>query len=196
MGVHIFDTPFTALELTEPNWVKNTCRKPTGVGHPLKNRVEYEFPETKYTDGPLQWIWYDGRGAPPKLKDLELPGDWKLPGQGAMFIGQHGRLLLPHVGGPRLFPEEKFADYKRPKMKTADHYHQWIDTILGEGKCSADFDLSGKLTEAILLGVVANRFPDTKLIWDAKNLKFTNESGANQYLRRDYRDGFGVSGLT
>ena len=73
MGVHIFDTPFTALELTAPNWVKTTCRKPTGVGHPEQNVVEYEFPGTKFTTDKLLWTWYDGSNAPPAAKDVGLP---------------------------------------------------------------------------------------------------------------------------
>jgi predicted dehydrogenase len=39
MGVHIFDTPYAALELTFPKWAKTTCRPPTGIGHPEKNMV-------------------------------------------------------------------------------------------------------------------------------------------------------------
>jgi hypothetical protein len=67
---------------------------------------------------------------------------------------------------------------------------------LGTGTCSADFNYSGKLTEALLLGVVANRFPDTKLMWDAKAMRVTNEPAANAFLKRDYRDGFTVKGLS
>ena len=52
------------------------------------------------------------------------------------------------------------------------------------------------LTEALLLGVVANRFPDQKLNWDANALQVTNVSEANQYLQRTYRKGFEVENLT
>ena len=62
MGVHIFDTPYRALALTYPTWVRTTCRKPTGVGHPERNIVEYEFPGTPYTTDTMRWTWYDGTG--------------------------------------------------------------------------------------------------------------------------------------
>ncbi len=65
MGVHIFDTPFTALQLTAPTWVVTDCRPPTGVGHPEKNQVTYEFPGTPFTTDTLTWKWYDGLSAPP-----------------------------------------------------------------------------------------------------------------------------------
>ena len=105
-------------------------------------------------------------------------------------------MLLPHVGEAVLFPMEKYKDYKRPDVPNVDHYHQWVNACLGEGKTSADFGYAGPLTEALLLGVVANRFPDTKLEWDAANLKVTNLPEANKLLRSTYRQGFEVAGLS
>ncbi len=195
MGVHIFDTPYAALELTAPKWAKTTCRKPTGIGHPEKNIVQYEFPGTKYTTDSLIWTWYDGGYAPPKGDEVELPEGVKLPGQGSLFIGEGGMMLLPHVGEARLFPEEKFKDYKRPDVSSNNHYHQWVDACLGKGETSASFSYGGPLTEALLLGVVANRFPEQKLMWDAENLKVTNLPEANSLIKRHYRKDFQVAGL-
>jgi predicted dehydrogenase len=196
MGVHIFDTPYAALELTAPKWAKTTCRAPTGVGHPEKNVVEYEFPGTKYTTDSLIWTWYDGSFAPPKGDDLKLPVDLKLPGQGSLFVGEGGLLLLPHVAEAVLFPQEKFKDYQRPDVKDGNHYHQWVDACLGEGKTSASFSYAGPLTEALLLGVVANRFPEQKLDWNAAKLEVTNVADASQLIKRPYRKGFEVAGLS
>ena len=195
MGVHIFDTPYTALELTTPRWAKTSCRAPTGVGHPEKNKVEYEFPGTKFTADTLSWIWFDGGYAPPKAEELKLPTEIKLPDQGALFVGEGGQMLLPHVGEAVLFPEAKFRDYKRPEVENGNHYHQWVDACLGEGKTSADFSFAGSLTESLLLGVVANRFPDTKLMWDTEKLQVTNLPEANKIVKRDYRKGFEIEGL-
>jgi predicted dehydrogenase len=195
MGVHIFDTPYTALELTAPNWVKTSCRKPTNVGHPEKNLVEYEFPGTAYTTETMVWKWYDGKFAPPSPTDVGLPEGTRLPGQGALFIGEAGQLLLPHIGEPILMPEEKFAGIERPQLENNNHYHQWVDTCAGEDETSMSFSLGGPLTEALLLGVVANRFPDETLKWDAENLVVTNIEKANELIRRTYRAGFEVEGL-
>ncbi len=195
MGVHIFDTPYTALKLTAPNWVKTSCRNPTNVGHPEKNLVEYEFPGTEYTTDTMVWKWYDGGYAPPKPETMGLPEGTQLPGQGSLFVGEEGHLLLPHIAEAKLFPEEKFADYQRPDVSNDDHYHQWVDACCGEGKTSADFNLGGPLTEALLLGVVANRFPDQKLFWDAENMTVKNVEEANALIRREYLSGFEVAGL-
>ena len=186
MGVHIFDTPYDALALTAPNWAETTCRPPTGVGHPERNIVQYEFPGTDFTTDTLIWTWYDGADAPPK--DLDLPAGLNLPGQGSLFIGEEGTLLLPHVGEARLFPEERFKDYQRPEVPNNNHYHQWVNACLGEGKTSADFSYAGPLTEALLLGVVANRFPGQRLEWDAENLKVTNVPEANPLITHNYRE--------
>ena len=203
MGVHIFDTPYNALALDVPLTIKNKCRKPNGYGFPVNNSVEYTFPGTPYTANTLTWIWSDGPGAPANNKDLKLPKRDKLPLQGAMFIGEKGRLLLPHfMERPRLITDN---DYKEIDIKKYDpndllgntendyerdapkHYHQFVDACLGKDKVSAPFSYSSRLTETILLGVIAGRFPNKTLHWNNEKAKFQEEE-ANQYLTGNYRD--------
>ena len=203
MGVHIFDTPYNALALDVPLTIKNKCRKPNGYGFPVNNSVEYTFPGTPYTANTLTWIWSDGPGAPASNKDLKLPKRDKLPLQGAMFIGEKGRLLLPHfMERPRLIINNEYKeidikkydpndllgntenDYERDAPK---HYHQFVDACLGKEKVSAPFSYSSRLTETILLGVIAGRFPNKTLHWNNEKAKFQEEE-ANQYLTGNYRD--------
>jgi predicted dehydrogenase len=186
MGVHIFDTPYTALDLDVPNTVNTACREPSGYGHPENNVVTYEFPGTKYTTKSLKWVWYDGPGAPQDHKDLSLPGNEKLPDQGAMFVGKKGRLLLPHWDYPKLIVNNKYEPVEFPELEINDHYHQFVDSCLGKDECSASFDYSARLTESILLGVIANRFPNKTLHWDIASAKF-KEQEANQLLDFKYR---------
>lgn len=187
MGVHIFDTPYTALELDVPRTIKTSCRPPTGFGHPEKNIVEYEFPGTAYTADHLKWVWYDGPGAPDKHDDLKLPGNDKLPEQGAMFIGEKGNLLLPHwQQDPKLIVNGNYEQVDMPQIDRVDHYHQFVDACMGKAKCSAPFSYAARLTESILLGVVANRFPEETLHWDIKKARFA-EKEANKLLKSKYR---------
>lgn len=198
MGVHIFDTPYNALQLTVPLTVKNSCRQPNDFGHAEKNHVTYVFPGTKQTTRTLEWVWYDGKGAPELQDELKLPGGETLPDQGAMFIGENGmRLLLPHfMEPPRLIVNDKYKpidikkydpDGKAGKPVTSyekespKHYHEFVDACLGKGKCSAPFSYAAKLTEVILLGVIAARFPDQTLHWDGKKARFKEEE-ANRFL--------------
>ena len=199
MGVHIFDTPYNALDLDIPKTIKNECRQPTGFGFPENNIVTYEFPGTKYTSKKFKWIWHDGPGAPADHKDLRLPNGDELPDQGAMFIGEKGKLLLPHfMQLPRHIVKgayvdldlESFSDVGSPTQdygtESNKHYHQFVDACLGKGECTAPFSYAARLTETILLGVIAGRFPNQKLHWDAEKARFKDEA-ANHFLDAPYR---------
>ena len=206
MGVHIFDTPYNALDLDVPLTIKNNCRKPNGFSFPEKNIVTYEFPGTKYTTDSLKWTWNDGPNTPTSFSnhnDLKLPNNDKLPAQGAMFIGEKGRLLLPHfMQLPKLIVDNKYTDLDISKFEKSGqitdkpirdyagesylHYHQFVDACLGKDTCSAPFSYSSRLTETILLGVIAGRFPGKTLHWDSKSQKFEEEE-ANKFLDFTYR---------
>lgn len=235
MGVHIFDTPYNALALDVPRTIKNECRETNGFGFPENNKVTYEFPGTDYTTETLTWIWSDGPGAPEMHEDLLLPGaegnmknsktkgteeasvedkmslesktsaQGELPDQGAMFIGEKGRLLLPHfMQLPKKIVDGEYVDisseiaaveekYKMGKpirnyeSEGPKHYHQFVDACLGKGECTAPFSYAARLTETILLGVIAGRFPHQTLHWDGENGKFKEEA-ANEFLDAPYRE--------
>jgi len=189
MGIHIFDTPFDALALTAPTWVKTECRKPNHFSLPTKNVVKYGFEGTQYTTKDFEWIWYDGKYAPPKPDgnpDLELPEGLDLPRQGAMFVGEKGRMLLPHIAGPQFFPKSIYKTLIKPDIPTkVNHYTQWMDAIYGKGDApSANFDYAAPMCETVLLGVVAGRFPGKTLNWDGCKMECTNLPEANQYVAK------------
>ena len=70
-------------------------------------------------------------------------------------------------------------DYERDAPK---HYHQFVDACLGRDKTSAPFSYSARLTETILLGVIAGRFPNETLHWDSEKARF-KEDKANAFLK-------------
>lgn len=199
MGVHIFDTPYNALKLDVPKTIKNNCRNPTGFGYPENNLVTYEFPATEYTTENFKWIWYDGPCAPDNHDDLILPGNEQLHDQGAMFIGEKGRLYLPHFQKlPQLIVDGSYQEIDVDKFglggpvrdyasESKKHYHQFVDACLGKDEVSAPFSYASRLTETILLGVIAGRFPNQTLHWDNENAKFKEEE-ANKYLDGIYRE--------
>jgi hypothetical protein len=148
--------------------------------------VTYQFPGTAYTTDTLKWVWYDGEGAPKKHRDLKLPNGEELPNQGAMFIGEKGRLLVPHWAFPKLIVGKQYEKVDYPELEEVDHYHQFVDACMGKTETSAPFSYAARLTEAILLGVVANRFPNKKLHWDNASSTFA-ETEANALLGGTYR---------
>ncbi|SOE23962.1 Predicted dehydrogenase [Spirosomataceae bacterium TFI 002] len=187
MGVHIFDTPYTALNLDVPKTIKTSCRETNGFSHPEHNIVTYQFPATEYTTKKFKWIWYDGPGAPELHKELEMPNGDKLPDQGAMFIGEKGRILLPHINTPKHIVDGAYVDIDFPELEKANHYHQFVDACLGKAETSAPFSYASRLTEAILLGVIANRFPNKTLHWNNETQRF-KEPEANALLDVPYRE--------
>lgn len=196
MGCHIIDPVVWALDLPAPTrlWYEGPAPKPETF--PEWEIIHYDFPGTKYTAGEaVSVVWYDGGKMPPQ-ELAQMPEGQKLPNQGCLFVGEEGTLVTPHGGRPALFPQEKFRDFEFPQLPPQDHYLQWTDAIRGEGKTTSDFDYAGPLTETVLLGTIAARFPNEKLEWDSANLKFTNLSAANDYVHQEYRKGWEVEGLS
>lgn len=191
MGIHILDPVASAIELGLPRRIVSHSPEAPATSHGLQNHVEYTFAATDRVVEGFKLTWSDGGMMP----DTSAWPETKLPGQGSMFIGEKGYMLLPHVGAPRLYPEKAFADYERPRVQGANHWHLWVDACLGGEETTAGFDYSGPLTEVLLLGVVANRFPKQVLEYDAEGVAIPNFAEAHAMLRRTYREGFEVEGL-
>jgi hypothetical protein len=118
------------------------------------------FPGTKYTLGKtIYGSWRDGGLKPDVSLSPHYPKEKELPPSGSMIIGELGTLILPHVGDPHLYPDDKFANYPKPQLEPRDHYHEFVNAALGKGTAGCNFDYAGPLTEAVLLANVANRFP-------------------------------------
>ncbi|HEY3440423.1 MAG TPA: Gfo/Idh/MocA family oxidoreductase [Paludibaculum sp.] len=196
MGCHIYDPVFEALKLTAPISVRSEGPAPGPDNWAINAVIHYTFPGTEYSAGKtINITWYDGDERPPR-EILELIAGNRVPGTGSIFVGEKGVMLLPHIAAPVLLPQAQYRDFPMPKVQPADHYHQFVEAVLGNGKTSTSFDYSGALTEAVLLGPVATRFPKTTLEWNARKLKFTNSPEANAHVRRRYRSGWSVKGLS
>lgn len=194
MGCHILDPVFGALALTAPTSVRSEGGSPNAESWGLDSQVRYLFPGTPHTAETLTLTWYDGDRRPPD-EVKSLIGDRPLSDQGSIYIGTEGVLYAPYIADPILLPAEKFADYRRPQPEGDDHYLQFVEACRGNGRTSAPFSYSGPLTEMVLLGCLATRFPETTLDWDAEALKVPSVPDAGRFVRRDYRAGWSVPGL-
>ena len=195
MGCHIFDPVFDSIGLTAPISIRSEGVAPNQWNWATDSRIHYVFPGTKYTaESTLNVTWYDGTSRPPAEIIALLEGD-ELPAIGSIFVGTEGVMVLPHIARPLLYPDKKFKDFKYPEIISGDHYGEFVEACRGNGKTMASFSYAGPLTEAVLLGGVASRFPKTTLNWNAAKLKFA-EGEANQFIRRGYRRGWTVKGLS
>ncbi len=192
-GCHILDPVFGALGLTAPTSIQ---AEHAGTNHevwPGPETVTYTFPGTARTLGDtIQVVWRDGGLKPPR--DLaQLPDGTELPANGSLFIGEGGIMVLPHVGAPLLYPQDRFANREKPSVQGSNHWHDWVDAVLAAKKTTDGFEYAGPLAETVQLGNVAARMPGKLLQWNAESLRFTNLDEANKLLTKNYRKGFEVT---
>jgi hypothetical protein len=206
IGCHIFSAPWKALNLKAPLSIQARVNKEWMASPELRaqlwaraNHITWVFPGNALTVGgqPLTVEWFDGVEPdfyiPEEFRKL-YPGE-RFPQEAALILGENGALLLPHTSGPQLLPREKFAAEARPVVKGENHYHAFINSILDNTPCESPFEISGPMSEAVILGTVATRTPGVKLEWDSQALKITNSGDANALLRRSYRQGWKIDGL-
>lgn len=186
MACHVMDLPFWALDLRHPTTIEAKGPAVDRETTPAGLEVKYEFPALG-TRGPLALHWYDGDAKPAILDQNKLP-KW---GLGVLFVGEKG-MLQADYGRRLLFPASDFRDFQPPSKTVADsigHHAEWIGACKDGRPTTCNFDYSGALTEAVLLGNVAYR-AGQKIEWDGASMKATNCPEAEAFLRRDYRKGW------
>jgi predicted dehydrogenase len=164
--------------------------------------------------GKIKVSWMDGGLLPERPEELgadEAMGNWD---GGVIFEGTKGKVMADCYGAnPRLLPTKLMTETTMPAEKIKrvpeGHYVQWVNACIdgyGKGVTSSPFEYAGPFTESILIGNLAIRswmmqnpnmkgwgdkyLGRKKLLWDAKNMKITNFEEANQFVKREYRDGW------
>ena len=113
---------------------------------------------------------------------------------GVLFIGEKGALFADYYEY-KLLPETEFEGFVPPEPTIAPsigHHQEWIEACKHGTSTLCEFQYSGVLTEAVLLGNVAFR-TGKKLEWNAAALKVPNVPEAERFLRREYRKGWTTS---
>lgn len=217
MACHIMDAAFRILPIDFPTEVE--CSSTTAWSDffqeasyndscPSSSIIHMKFPR-KDGKGDIQFTWMDG-GLLPKRPEELLPDEPMSDRNGGyIFEGTKGKLMGDYGIPPVLLPTSRMKEMlpspSIPRVVGAQegHYTQWVDACLaGYGKLqvSSPFDYAGPFTEAVLMGNLAIRsyamrddkgYPGRKkLLWDAKNMKITNFDEANQFVKREYREGW------
>jgi hypothetical protein len=196
------DHPFWSLDLGYPTTIETLSTPFNGASFPHATTTYYEFP-ARGSMPPVKLTWYDGGLLPPKPEEL---GDERMnPGGGLMYVGSKGKLIQDTYGEkPRLYLDGKKVESPAPppqkleRIAYQEHEMNWVEAIQGKAEISSPFEYAAKLTEVMLLGVVALR-AGTKVHYDGANMKVTNSVASSdqplegeQLLRREYRAGFGL----
>jgi predicted dehydrogenase len=198
-GCHTLDTPVWALDLDAPTSVECVSRADSLKGViPTGSQVIFHFP-AKGDRGPVRLSWFDG------------PQDWSKVGRIDKFdvetvrshskacwmVGTKGAIGCgTHAGRPAITPSEVRKIYREKKPAksiprvTGGPFREWLRAIKGEGpEPGSNFSYSSKLTEIILLGVLAQRF-NTRIEWDAVNGLITNQPELNAFVKEPVREGW------
>ena len=193
MGAHLMDHSMWALDLGYPTTIETLATPFNGACFPNATMTVYEFPARNGKPA-VKMTWYDGGLKPPK--PVELGDAEELSGTGgALLVGSKGKLLHDTYGrNPRLLPASLHASYGKPAMKLPripeeNHEMNWVDAAKGKTPASCPFEYAAKLTEVMLLGVVALK-AGRKIEYDGANMRITNVPAANQYLQREPRAGW------
>lgn len=198
MGCHHFDTSFDALRLTAPLRVRQTTPITTGPLWGKQRQVELIFPGSDVTaHDTVKLTWHDGEQQPDASRIALPSGVDALPESGTCWVGETGMIFKNYRGGkPVVLPEAKFpADSYQTKFAKQDHYHDWVDAVIEDRKACDDFSHGGPLTEAVLVGAMADRVSNDWLQWDHANQTFPNSPEATSLVSRMYRDGWSIPGL-
>lgn len=135
--------------------------------------------------------------------------------KGVMTCGTYGHEPKLFFGNKKVNDAElaklKIEASDLQKMPESGHQTAWVQACKAgfhskEHKAlTSSFDYSGPLTETVIMGNLGIRsynirkplekggfsYPGRKpLLWDGPNMKITNFDEANQFVRRNYRDGW------
>jgi predicted dehydrogenase len=182
---HYCDLAFWALDLRHPTSV--SAEGPVHAESTARWTIaRQEYPQRG--DLPAVTLnWYSGGAYPALVQEQQIPR-WR---SAVLFLGSKGNLIADY-GRHQLLPEAEYAGFQRPEPfipESIGHHREWIEASKTGGPTTCNFDYSGALTEAALLCNVALRTGKT-LQWDAQNLKAIGCPEADQFLRREYREGW------
>jgi hypothetical protein len=214
MGHYSLWPVFREFDLDAPIAVESTpshvCSIKDNVSSKIQNDYSFPFASTirfrfaaKGNRPAIDLFWYDGGMKPPMPEEAE-DNNRELPAEGMMFVGDKGKILAGfHCDNPQIVPERKSRQYWADKGAAAPLPQErssaraarnpvWVKAFRGGEPTYGDFLLAGPISEAFNLGAVSLRLGGKRLLWDSENMKISNVPGANKYLVREYRKGWGL----
>jgi len=160
----------------------------------------------------IKLYWYDG-GMRPFTPDELLEDGKSIPATGSLFVGDKGVIL-----NNELIPAKKMQEYRTAKGLPQPEGRggrrggggggggetEWVAAFKGGPASAGNFLNAANCSEAIALAGATIRYSRKifnenhcapALQWDKEAMKFTNVPEANQYLTREYRDGWKLTGV-
>jgi hypothetical protein len=188
---------------------------------PPSSRTQLKFEATEKNPSAIKLNWTDGGLRPfhPELIPADHSLGDENSTNGVIMMGEKGIMTCGTYGlNPKIYlnsGELIIPDFENKENETLPengHHTKWVDACkdgFGSEKhkeLTSSFDFAGPLTESILMSNLAIRsynlrdkignnfeYPGRKkLLWDGVNMKITNFEPANQFVKRDYREGWSL----
>ena len=198
MGAHTMDLLWNAVDATTPTSAEAKGEAFNPDVTPVELAMHFQHPANSWRPE-IKISWYQGGLMP------ESPSSWidlRKIGHGALFTGSEGYLLCD-FSKRLIIPLGTKSDfsYFHPRAEKdliptmRGFVEQWFAACQDpkRNKTSCNFDYSGLMHEQQMLGLAAYR-AGTKLQYDGRTGKVTNNEAANKFLRRTYRDGWKLVG--
>lgn len=132
--------------------------------------------------------------------------------KGVISCGTYGRIpkLYTNDGEVREMPDDFESNNPYVKMAEFGHQHAWAEACkagfgsIAHQSLTSSFDYAGPMTETVLMGnlairsyglrevkgMSANYYGRKKLLWNGEDMRITNFEEANQFVSREYREGW------
>ena len=218
MACHIMDLGYWAMQpdagpRLSPQSVIAKQEGATDLSPPINSVITWQFGPSQYAsaDG-FKFHWYDGyidahfdRDSWQLVKkgnEYNHPGEDVLEGMdfskfGSVIIGEQGKLFFHRAKNNWVLKTSnnidgfEWPEQSLPRAPGQDNYQEWFNAVTGKiDQGESNFSLAGPMTETILLGVLAQREPETTLKWDAKAMEVKGRPDLKKHIQREYRDGW------
>lgn len=218
MACHIMDVGFWSMQpdngqRLSPVSVIAQQEGATDLSPPINSIITWNFGPSQYASkNGFKFHWYDGyvdahfdretwqlikNGDEYNHPDQEVLDGMDFSQFGSVIIGEEGKLFFHRSKNNWVLKTSSHIDRfewpepSLPRAEDKDNYREWFNAIDGKiDQGQSNFSLAGPMTETILLGVLAQRQPDTLLKWNAEKMAIEGRPDLKQYIQREYRDGW------
>lgn len=205
MGIYSLWPVFTGLNLqcaeSAHTWATHTCHIAHHVSRTTENDFAYptaciqrfRLPAGAFTPE-VDLFWYDGGMKPRLPKEIEAL-DIEMEREGILFLGDAGAIFADFRGAnPRLLADGQnnplFMEETAGQEEGRDRRENpWLAAFLAGEQSPGSFLNAAAITDTVNLGTVALR-AGKKVFFDSEKMQITNDSEANAYLYREYREGW------
>ena len=178
-----------------------TCEVKEYRCHSIENNLSFPYASSIHLDvtvtkggDNIDVYWYDG-GMKPQTPKIMRNKDQELDATGVLFVGEDGIIKATYgydkieiLGNKQ--SEDIVSSVKVPESYLEKSDNEMVKAFQGIKPSRGDFQHAQTISEAVCLGNLAIRVSDQRLKWDQDNFRVSNVEEANQYLKRDSREGW------